>query len=59
MNDREIKELLSRGSTSRVDFDPALKNEITTSSLNAMVREIKGHISRKRRVSVVVVKHQD
>ena len=56
MNDKEIKELLSRGASSTITFDPSLKNEITTSSLNAMVREIKGHVSRKRKVSVVLVK---
>ncbi len=56
MNDREIKELLSRGSASRVEFDPSLRNEITRSSMDAMVREIKGSLARKRKVSVVVVK---
>ena len=56
MNDKEIRELLSRGTASRIDFDPSLKNEITTSSLNALVREIKGHVSRKGKVSVVLVK---
>ena len=56
MNDKEIKELLSRGASSRVDFDPSLKNEITRSSLDGMIREVKGHLSRKRKVSVVVVK---
>ena len=56
MKDKEIKELLSRGSFSTITFDPSLKNEITTSSLNALVREIKGHLARKKKVSVVVVK---
>ena len=56
MNDREIKELLTRGSASRVDFDPSLKNEITRSSMDAMVRELKSHLARKRKVSVVLVK---
>ena len=56
MNDREIKELLTRGSTSRVDFDPSLRNEITRSSMDAMVRELKSHLARKRKVSVVLVK---
>ena len=56
MRDKEIKELLSRGSFSTITFDPSLKNEITTSSLNAMVREIKGHVSKKRKVSVVLVR---
>ncbi len=56
MNDKEIKDLLSRGTTSRVDFDPALKNEITRSSMDAIIREVKGHISRKRKVSVLVIK---
>ena len=56
MNDKEIKELLSRGSFSTITFDPSLKNEITTSSLNALNREIKSHVSKKRKVSVVLVK---
>jgi hypothetical protein len=56
MNDKEIKDLLSRGTASRVDFDPALRNEITRSAMDAMIREVKGHISRKRKVSVLVIK---
>lgn len=56
MTDREIKELLSRGTASKVEFDPSLKNEITRASLDAMVRDVKGHLARKKRVSVVVVK---
>jgi hypothetical protein len=56
MNDKEIKELLSRGSFSTISFDPALKNEITRSSMDAMVRELKSHLARKRKVSVVLVK---
>ena len=56
MKDKEIKELLSRGSFSTTTFDPSLKNEITTSSLNALNREIKNHVARKRKVSVVLVK---
>jgi hypothetical protein len=56
MRDKEIKELLSRGASSTITFDPSLKNEITTSALNSMVREIKSEISRKRKISVVLVK---
>ncbi len=56
MKDNEIKELLSRGASSTITFDPSLKNEITTSALNALNREIKSHVARKRKVSVVLVK---
>ena len=56
MYDKEIRELLSRGSYSTITFDPSLKTEITTSSLNALNREIKSHVARKRKVSVVLVK---
>lgn len=56
MIDRETKELLSRGSASRIDFDPSLKNEITRLSMDVMMREIKSHIARKRKVTVVIVK---
>ena len=59
MKDKEIKELLSRGASSTITFDPSLKNEITTSSLNAMVREIKGQVSRKRKVTVLIVKQYE
>lgn len=56
MTDREVKELLSRGTASKVEFDPSLKNEITRASLDAMVRDVKGHLARRRKVSVIVVK---
>jgi hypothetical protein len=55
MNDKEINELLSRGASSRVDFDPSLKNEITRAALDRMVREIKAQLARKKTVSVMVV----
>ena len=55
MIDRETKELLSRGSASRVDFDPSLKNEITRSSLDKVTREIKLQLARKKSVSVIIV----
>lgn len=56
MKDKEIRELLSRGSLNAIAFDPALKNEITRSSLDAMVRDVKAHLAKKRNVTVVVVK---
>lgn len=55
MNDKDTKELLSKGSATRFDFDPSLKNEITRSSLDAMVREIKCNLAKKRQLSVLVV----
>lgn len=55
MNNKEIKELLSRGATTRVDLDPSLKNEITRAALDRMVREIKAQLARKKTVSVIVV----
>jgi hypothetical protein len=56
MTDKEIKVLLSSGSTTAITLDPSLKNEITTSSLNALIRDVKGHLARKKKVSVVIVK---
>lgn len=55
MIDKDVKELLSKGSASRVDLDPSLKNEITRAALDRMVREIKAQLARKKTVSVIVV----
>ena len=56
MTDREVRELLARGTTSKAEFDPSVKTEITRQSLDAMVREVKSHLARKRKVSVIIVK---
>lgn len=38
-------------------FDPSVKTEITRKMLDALVREIKTHLSKKRAVSVMLVKN--
>lgn len=56
MNEKDVKELLSRGKGHQVIFDPSLRADINRASLDNLVRDIKGHLLKKRRVSIVIVK---
>ena len=55
MTDKEIKELLGRGSVRQYSLDPQMKSEITRATLDVAVREVKKALSLKKRVSVVIV----
>jgi len=56
MTDKEIKELLAQGAPQQFSLDPNMKNDITRSTLDSIIREVKKHLSAKRKVSVVLVK---
>lgn len=56
MKDAEIREIMSRGSTSTYSFDPKVKSELTRTDLDRMIKDVKGHLLRKRGVTVLVVK---
>ena len=55
MNDKEIKQLLSSGSTQHFTLDPNIKNEITRATIDVAIRDVKRAISAKKRVSIVIV----
>ena len=55
MNDKEIKQLLSSGSTQTFTLDPNMKNEITRATLDVAIRDVKRALSAKKHVSVVIV----
>ena len=55
MNDKEIKQLLSTGSTQHFALDPNMKNEITRATIDVAIRDVKRAISAKKRVSIVIV----
>ena len=55
MNDKEIKQLLSTGSTQTFTLDPNMKNEITRATIDVAIRDVKRAISAKKRVSIVIV----
>ena len=55
MNDKEIKQLLSSGSTQHFTLDPNMKNEITRATLDVAIRDVKRALSAKKRVSIVIV----
>ena len=55
MNDKEIKQLLSTGTTQTFTLDPNMKNEITRATLDVAIRDVKRAISAKKRVSIVIV----
>ena len=55
MNDKEIKQLLSTGSTQTFTLDPNMKNEITRATIDDAIRDVKRALSAKKRVSIVIV----
>jgi len=56
MTDKEIKEVLGRGTPSTFSLDPNMKDGISRSTLEAINRAVKKHLASNKRVSVVVVK---
>ena len=56
MTDKEIQEVLGRGKPTTYSFDPNIKTEITRATLDVAVRDIKKHLSGKKRVSLIIVK---
>jgi len=56
MTDKELKDILAKGTHQQFSFDPNLKTEINRSTLDAVMREVRKGLSSKRKVSVVVVK---
>ena len=55
MNDKEIKQLLSTGSTQHFALDPNMKNETTRATIDVAIRDVKRATSAKKRVSIVIV----
>ena len=55
MNDKEIKQLLSTGSTQHFALDLNMKNEITRATIDVAIRDVKRALSAKKRVSIVIV----
>ena len=55
MTDKEIRALLSTGSTQTFTLDPNMKNEITRATLDVAIRDVKRALSAKKHVSIVVV----
>ena len=55
MNDKEIRALLSTGSTQTFTLDPNMKNEITRETIDVAIRDVKRALSAKKRVSIVIV----
>jgi len=56
MKDAEIREILSKGSSSTYSFDPKIKSELTRSELDRMMKDVKAHLLKKKGVTVLVVK---
>lgn len=57
MINKEIAELLTKSSISRVDLDPKQRPEITRQTLDGAVREVRKLIAAKKQVSIIVVRH--
>jgi hypothetical protein len=55
--DNELKQLLSSGRSETYEFNPQMKNDINRTNLEKMVRDIRNHMTQKKKgVSVIVVK---
>ena len=55
MNDKEIRALLSTGSTQTFTLDPNMRNEITRAKLDVAIPDVKQALSAKKHVSIVIV----
>lgn len=56
MTDKEIKAILSSGTSSTFTLDPSHKNEITRSTLDIIIRDVRKHLAAKKTVSVIVIR---
>ena len=56
MTDKEIKDILSRGTSSTFTLDPSHKNEITRSRLDIITRDVRKHLAAKKTVSLIVIR---
>jgi hypothetical protein len=55
-NKNTSEKLLSSGTHSVYTCDPLQKDQITKSTVDTAQREIKSHLTKKRRVHLIIVK---
>lgn len=56
MRKDDIQKIISSGETTIVSIDPDIKTEISKKQIDGIVSDMKKHLSRKRKVHLVLVK---
>lgn len=55
-NDKEIKTIMSLGSSKIFTVDPSHKDTISKTTIDELIREAKRHLALKKKVHFVIVK---
>lgn len=56
MSEKEIKTIMSLGSSKVFTVDPTQKDNISKTTIDALIREAKRHLASKKKVHFVLVK---
>ena len=56
MSEKEIKTIMSLGSSKVFTVDPTQKDNISKTTIDALIREAKRHLALKKKVYFVLVK---
>lgn len=56
MNKSDIQELISSGEATAITIDPDVKTEISKKKIDGIVSDMKKHLSRRKKVHVVLIK---
>jgi hypothetical protein len=56
MKKMDVQKVISLGESTVVSIDPNLKTEISRRQIESVISDMKKHLSRNRRVHVVLVK---
>lgn len=56
MRNDDIQKIISSGEATVVSIDPDIKTEISKRQIDGIVSDMKKHLSRKRKVHLVLVK---
>lgn len=52
----DIQKIISSGEATVVSIDPDIKTEISKKQIDGLVSDMKKHLSRKRKVHIVLVR---
>jgi hypothetical protein len=56
MKKDDIQRIISSGETTIVSIDPDMKTEISRKQIEGIIADMKKHLSRRRKVHVVLVR---
>jgi len=56
MKKDDIQKIISLGEPTIISIDPDIKSEISKKQIDVLVSDMKKHLSRKRKVHIVMIK---